>query len=150
MTSSINAYGTKGTTLQIAIATVDTPIAQVAEIKPPSAKVMTEKVQPLEADHPEPYSVGTVENSDCTFKVWLDPLNDVHEYVLSITNDPTHDSFGDLHTFTHTWTQIATVDPWIFTGVPVSFEITEEVNALIKGDCTVEVAESTQLPLETS
>lgn len=147
--STITAYGSKGLTLQIAIATVDTAVGQLASFTPPSGKVQTERADPLETKHDIPVATGNVNCETSQFQIYFDPMNDSHEYLVNVTNDKTNTDLGTLHTFTATWTQISGIDPMIFTGIPEECALSNEVGSLLKADVTVQVSEITQLPLPT-
>lgn len=143
------ARGTNKTTLSLPIATVDTTIGLLEAFKPPSAKVMTERLEPLDTDHSVPVAVGRTDNDTSTFAVYMDPLDATHNYLHAITNDSTHASNGVEHVWTAAFPQVIGLDPWIYSGILETFEVTLEKASLMKANGTIQVNESTQLPIAT-
>ena len=142
---STTARGTNGIVFQVDIASVDTTIGLLEAIQTPKATVKTERVEPIDSDHNVPVYVGRIDNETATFSVYFDPLDTAHIYLVNISHDPEHADAGALKT----WTTSFPVDglgDWIFTGILESFEIKSEKASLFKGDGTIQVEESTQLP----
>lgn len=144
------ARGTNKTKLLVTIATVDTIIGLLEAFKPPSAKVATERVEPLDDCTAVPVSVGRTANDTSTFAVYVDLLDTTHNYCHAITNDTTHASHGEEHIWTAQFPQIVALDPWIYTGILESFEVSIEKNSLMKATGTIQVNESTQLPVPSA
>lgn len=143
------ARPSNGTTLKVDISDVDTVIGLLDTLTPPSATVRNERVDPLDDTKTTAVATGGLENETSEFAVYLDLLDTTHSYLLQITNDPDHADFGDEKTWTVTL-PITGIDPWIFTGLLESFSVSIEKGALQKGTGTIQVNESTQLPLPTA
>lgn len=143
------ARGTNGTTLKVDISSVDTVIGLLEAVKPPKPTVMTERLEPIDSDHSTPVYTGRIDNDTATFSVYLDPLDAAHAYLMEITHDPSHTDAGDLKTWTVTL-PVTGIDPWIFTGIAKDFDTTVEKASLLKAQGTIDVDETTQLPLATA
>lgn len=146
----MSGHGSHGITLEVDIAGVDTAIGQVASMTPPKSTVGSEKMKGLTDKFGTPCATGSLDYDNSTFQLYFDPIDDSHEYLLVITHNPDHADFGKLLTWTLTFAQIAAIDPWIYLGLAKSFAILTEVDKLLRADCEVEVANSTQLPTETA
>lgn len=138
-----------GATLKLDISGSDTAIGLLDTIKPPMNKVGTERITPLESGKSVPVATGESGYETSQFGVYLDLLDTTHSYLLKITHDRTHADYAAKKTFTLTL-PVSGLDPWIFTGITESFEVTAEKNSLQKGQATIQVDDSTQLPLPTA
>ena len=143
-------HGSNGTTLKVDMAGVDTIIGQIASMTPPKSVVQSEKMKGLSDKHPTPCATGSLEYDDASFQLYLDPLDDVHENLLSSTHDYDHADFGKTRTWTMEFPQVATLNPWIFAGLPKSFAVLTEVDKLLRADTVVEVSHSIQLPTQAA
>lgn len=145
--STAVARGANKTKLLVSIALVDTVIGLLEAIKLPKGTVVTERMEPLDADHTTPISVGQTNNDTSTFVVYMDPLDDTHSYLHAITNDATHASNGEQHSWSAQFPQVTNLRDWVYTGILESFELAVEKASLMKATGTIQVNESTQLPI---
>ena len=146
----MSGYGSNGTVLKVDVASVDTVVAQVATFTPPKSVVQSEKMKGLSDKPSTPCATGSIEYDDASFQLYLDPLDDVHENLLSATHNYDHADFGEVRTWTVEFPQVTTLNAWIFEGLPKSFALLTEVDKLLRADAVVEVSHSTQLPTQTA
>lgn len=141
----------KGTQLQITIASVLTVIGNVDNLKFPSSSQDLIRCMDLDDDSERLHNAGTLKGGNCSGSLYYDPADTVHQRLVSLVHSPDYVTTGLKPAERKiAWgiklNQYTTPKTWLFTGVADKFDITAAVANPLRGDLNIAVETSTALP----
>jgi hypothetical protein len=127
-------YSSKGASLMLQVASVYTAIAQLTEIKPPSAKVQVENVPDLSSPAGIPKQpTGWVDGGQAGGSCYFDPADATHKAITAFLAAPA------VSLWKCTYPDIAPTS-WTWSGIVTEFTPTIRYGEFMKADFMMEVS----------
>lgn len=141
----------KGTQLQITIASVLTTIGYLENVEFPKTQQDLIRCQDLDDTYESIHSAGSAKGGQVSGSLYYDPADTVHQRLVDLVHEVDFVTAGLTPAdrkieWRLNLTQYSTPKTWDFDGIATQFDVSAAVAEALKASLVIEVEKSTALP----